>query len=223
MGLGLLAVHMRIDLRHVDIEAGKHSCQVGCLVAFLQRSSDFFVERFQARAAAVFYVEFEAGHCTYSLNGRRREHRNKRFLDGPVLFVQGGGDGIRGKLGRPSIIRRLQTNEYDSRVRAVGEAVDREAGECDGIPRSRLFQGNVGHPANYIFSAIEGGAIRQLSETDEIPLVLCGNKSRGHTREADNGQPNQSCINHDGDQTGAKSVRDKNSVAARGAAKEAVE
>ena len=87
VGLRFFAVHMRIDLRHVNVEAGKHSDHPRCLIAFLQSRSRLLVEWLQSHASPIFNVEFEAGHRAQPLNRRRRENGNKCFLDGCVLFV----------------------------------------------------------------------------------------------------------------------------------------
>src|ERR1700746_3698845 len=86
-----------------------------------------------------------------------------------------------------------------------------------------MLQRNVGHAANYILGAIERRAIRQLREGDEISLVLRGNKSRGHMREAQNGKPNQPRVDHDSDYARTQRVRYKLSITARRTAKETVE
>src|SRR2546421_256305 len=44
---------MRIDLRHVNVEAGKHSDQPRCLVAFLQGRSGLLVEWLQSHASPI--------------------------------------------------------------------------------------------------------------------------------------------------------------------------
>src|SRR6266404_4006732 len=85
-----------------------------------------------------------------------------------------------------------------------------------------MFQRDIGHPANYIFGAIERRPIRQLRERHEISLILCGNKSCGHAREAENSKPNQTGVDHNGNRTGAQRVRYELSIAARCAAKEPV-
>ena len=82
---------------------------------------------------------------------------------------------------------------------------------------------NVGHSANHIFGAIERRAIRQLCERHEISLILRGNKSCGHTREAENGKPDQAGVHHNGNQARPQRARDKHSVTARCAAKGPVE
>src|SRR5256885_15872789 len=85
-----------------------------------------------------------------------------------------------------------------------------------------MFQRNVGHPANHIFGAIERRAIRQLRKRHEIPLILCGNKSCGHAREAENGEPDQAGVDHNSNGTGTQRVSNELSITARRAAKEPV-
>src|SRR6266403_3112293 len=86
-----------------------------------------------------------------------------------------------------------------------------------------MFQSNVGHPANHIFGAIERRAVRQLRKRHEISFILRGNKSCGHARETENGEPDQSGVDHNSNRTGTQCVRYKVSITARCAAKEAVE
>src|SRR5438477_10352493 len=86
-----------------------------------------------------------------------------------------------------------------------------------------MFQRNVRQSANYVFRAIERRASWQLRERHEISLVLCGNESGGNAREAENGNSNQSGVNHHSNQAGTQRVRYKFSIAARRPAKEPVE
>src|ERR1700687_1256394 len=85
-----------------------------------------------------------------------------------------------------------------------------------------MLQGNIGHPANHIFGAIERRAVGELRQRHEISLLLRGNTSWGHAREAENSKPDQAGVDHNSDNTGAQCVRYKLSVTARCAAKEPV-
>src|SRR5882757_8033864 len=85
-----------------------------------------------------------------------------------------------------------------------------------------MFQCNIGHPANYIFGAVEGRAIRQLREGHEIPLILGGDESCGDAREAENGKPDQASVNDNRNHAGTQRVRNKLSVTPRCAAKEPI-
>src|SRR4029434_7379251 len=102
---------MRINLRHVYVKTGKYACQSWGLIAFLQRRSRFFVEGLQPQAGPVFDIELEPGHCSQSLYRARWHNRDESFLDRRVLLVQVGGDSVRGKFRRLSLLRRLQCGE----------------------------------------------------------------------------------------------------------------
>src|SRR5437588_9061303 len=85
-----------------------------------------------------------------------------------------------------------------------------------------MFQRDIGHPANHIFRAIERRSIRQLRERHEISLILRRNKSCGHAREAENGEPDQTGVDHNRNHTGTQCVRYKLSITSRCPAKEPV-
>src|SRR5882762_7335884 len=85
-----------------------------------------------------------------------------------------------------------------------------------------MFQGNIGHPTNHIFGAVEGRAIRQLREGHEISLILCGNESCGNAGETENGKPDQASVNNNSNCTGTQRVGHKLSVASGCAAKESI-
>src|SRR6266403_3748006 len=85
-----------------------------------------------------------------------------------------------------------------------------------------MFQCNIGQPANHIFGAVEGRAIRQLREGHEISLILGGNESCGNAREAENGKPDQASVNDNSNRAGTQRVGDKLSVTSRCTAKEPI-
>src|SRR5258708_39251181 len=85
-----------------------------------------------------------------------------------------------------------------------------------------MLQRNVGHLANDIFGSIQCCPIRQLRERHEISLILGGNKSCGHAREAENGEPDETGVDHNSNRARTQCVRYELSITARCAAKEPV-
>ena len=66
-----------------------------------------------------------------------------------------------------------------------------------------IFQGDVGHFANDVFSAIESGAVGKLGERDEIAFVLRGNETRRNASEATDGESDEARVDEQGDETAA--------------------
>ena len=110
---------------------------------------------------------------------RRREDRDVGVLDVGVLGVQRGGDGP-GRLARvlrPS--NGFQRGEHDAAVRAVGEAVDRQAGEGHRVRHAGLRQGDLGHLLDHRPGTVQAGRVGQLGEGHQVPLVLLRTKPVG--------------------------------------------
>jgi hypothetical protein len=112
--------------------------------------------------------------------GRRREHRDKRFLDAAELGVQLAGDGAGAQVGALALVERLERGEHDARIGAVGEAVDRQAREGNRVLDAGLLHGDVADAADHVFGAVQRRAVGQLGETDQVLLVLAGHKAAGH-------------------------------------------
>src|SRR5258708_19647003 len=70
VGLRLFAVHMRIDLWHVNVETGEHAYQAWRLIACLQGGSRFLIKRLQAHAAPIFNLHLNPAYISHSFNTR---------------------------------------------------------------------------------------------------------------------------------------------------------
>ena len=117
-------------LRHVDLVAREHAGQLGRLVGLGHEGLERGVERLVAERGAVLDLQLEAADGAEALHRRRREHRDEGVLDGGELLVQLAGDRRR-RSGRASLrsSNGFSVDEHDAGVRAVGEAVDRQARE----------------------------------------------------------------------------------------------
>ena len=131
--LGLDAVDVGEQLRHVDLEAGEHAGQVlvsgaGLALQRLHR----LVQLVVAEVAAVFDHHLEAADGAEAVDRRRREHHDEGILDAAQALVDLGGDRRARFLGLAgALVERLERGEHDAGVRRIGEAVDRQAREGD--------------------------------------------------------------------------------------------
>ena len=73
--------------------------------------------------------------------------------------------------------------EYNAGVRAVGEAVDRQARERNGVLHAWLFQGDVVICRMTLFRPVEGRSIRKLRKAHQILLILPWNEAARHQLE----------------------------------------
>src|SRR5262249_3688603 len=81
----------------------------------------------------------------------------------------------------------------------------------------------MGHPfilpghlrcfTNHLIRAIQSGAVRQLKVDHQITLVLLGNKTHGHSLEAENREPHQSAIYQKGQNANANQTTDNSAIA----------
>ena len=185
------AVEIGIKLRHVDLVARIETSQLGRLIGLGEKRLGRIVKRFEAKPVAILKLELETACRAEALNGRRGEHGDESILNGTELLVQFSGDCIGRKFRRLALLERLQRHENDAGVRRVGETIDRQAGEGDGIGHARMLEGNVAHAADHVFRAVERCRIRQLREADQILLVLRRNEAAGHCTEQHEGDAEQ--------------------------------
>ncbi len=88
VGLHPLAVHVDVDLRHADLEAGEQPGERGIALAGRRRGLDLFVQLLEPEPRAVLHVQLEAADRAQSLHGRRREDGDERSLDGAEPLVE---------------------------------------------------------------------------------------------------------------------------------------
>ncbi len=198
--LGLDAVQVGVELRHVDLVARERRAQLRRLARLLHEGLRGGEELLVADRAAVFQLHLEAAHRAEALHRRRREHGDERILDGAVLLVQLAGDGATRQVGRLALVERLERDEHDAGARAVGEAVDRQAREGHGAFHAGVLQGDVRHAADHVLGAVQRGAVGQLREAHQVLLVLHRHEAARHAVEQQRGQADQRQIDaqHDG-------------------------
>ncbi|MNL13342.1 hypothetical protein D3C87_1342460 [compost metagenome] len=164
VSLGFLAVDRRFHLRHVDRVAGEQIRQFRNAAAFGDDVHGFFVQLVVSEVTPVFDLQTEAADGAQTLHGRWREHRDVGVLNAAELGVQRSGNRPGGQARVLALIEWAQTDEGDTGVRAVGEAVDRQAGERHGAVETRFVHGDGAHAPDDRFRAIKAGGIRQLRE-----------------------------------------------------------
>ena len=89
---------------------------------------------------------------------------------------------------RLAFLEGLERDEHDARVRAVGEAVDRQARKGDRVFDAGLLQRDLAHAADHVFGAVQRGAVGQLREADQVLLVLRRHEAAGHRLEQAEGR-----------------------------------
>src|SRR3546814_11213767 len=101
----------------------------------------------------------EAAGGAESLHRRRREYGDHGFLDGAELPVELRGDGLAAQRRALAFVEGLQGHEHDAGVRAVGEPVDGQPGDCDRALDARLLQGDIAHAADHGLGSAQGRGI----------------------------------------------------------------
>ena len=79
--LGLYAINVRVQLRHVHREGRKRAGQSGCLITLADDALDVLVERVVAKVGAVFDEKLETANRAEAHHRRRRHGENERVLD----------------------------------------------------------------------------------------------------------------------------------------------
>ncbi|MNM94053.1 hypothetical protein D3C81_1064430 [compost metagenome] len=223
MGLGLFPVDGGIDLRHVDLIAGEQPGQLRHVMALGDDVLGFLVQRLVTQVATVFDLQAETTDGAQPLYRRRWEDGDVGVFDIGELRVQRGGNR-RGRLARVfTLIERLERGEHDAAVRAVGEAVDRQAREGHRVGHARLLEGDLAHLLDHRFRAVEAGGIRQLREGDQVLFVLRRHETGRRRRKAQPGHDDQATVDEQGDAAAADDPADRADVAMAGPVEEAVE
>src|SRR5256886_15878525 len=131
-----------------------------CLVALADDGLHFLVKRVVAEIGAVLDEEFETADRAQPHYGRRRHGEDERVLDGGELFVQLGRDGRSAEIGRPTILKRIETEENNARIRRDAKAADAHAGKRNCALHAGQLQADVRHAADHRFRAVERSGVR---------------------------------------------------------------
>ncbi|KWT85151.1 hypothetical protein APY03_3954 [Variovorax sp. WDL1] len=185
------AVDVRVELRHIDLPAGEHAGQLRRLHRLAHESLHCSVHCLVAHRAPVLQLELEATGGAQALHGRRREHDDEGVLDLGELRVELLGDSAPALVGPLALIERLEHCKGDAGVRAVGEAVDRQAREGQRPFDVRVLRHDVAHAADHLVRAVQRGAVGQLGKADQVLLVLARHEAVGHGLEQAEGQADQ--------------------------------
>ncbi|MNX87662.1 hypothetical protein D3C86_1195940 [compost metagenome] len=181
--LGLGAIEIGEELRHVDLEAGEDARQLRRLVCLGDHGFRRFVKRLVAVTGAVLDLQLEAARLAETVDRRRREHGDEGILNARIFLVQLHGDGAAGQFRRLALFEVIENREDDAGVGADGEAVDRQAREGDGVADAGRFHGDIAHPLDDAFRPVECRAIRKLGKADQVLLVLRRHEAARNGRE----------------------------------------
>ena len=186
--LGLGAVKLGIQLRHVDFIAGKHLRQFRRLPRFALHLFHHLIQRLVPGVAAILHLQLKAADGAQTLHGRRRKDGDKGIADGGKLLIQRPGDGKARQIRRAALVKRLQRYKHDPRTGTDGKAVDRQARKRHCALHAGLFQGNLRHLADHRLGPVKGGPFGQLGKANQILFVLGRDKTGGHRLETAPGQ-----------------------------------
>ncbi len=81
------AVDIGIELRDVNLIAGKHAGQLRRLHRSCEEGFGRLIERFVAEPGPVLDLQFETTNGAQPRNRRRREYSDERFLNTPGIFL----------------------------------------------------------------------------------------------------------------------------------------
>ena len=144
------------------------------------------VERLVAQVGAVLDLQLETADRAETLTGGGgKTAMNASWIAAVFHLQRRCAMAPAGKIRRLALLERLERDEHDAGVGAVGEAVDGQAGERHRVLDARLLQRDVAHPPDHRLGAIERGAIGQLREADQILLVLRRHEAGRHGLEAE--------------------------------------
>ena len=181
------------------------------------------VHGFVAQRGAVFDLQLEATGGAQARHGWRREHGDERFLDAAKRLVQLHGHGTATLVSAGALGKRLERDEHDARVGAVGEAIDRQARKGDGVFHIGVGLDDFAHAADHVFGAIQRGAIGQLGKAHQVLLVLRRHKAARHHLEQAPSGAHQGQVDHQHQRLAANDALDATAVGIRAALEHAVE
>ena len=225
LGLGFDLVHIGEELGHIDLEGGVGLAEdLGLGAGFAKDFLGDAVEFGITKVVAVLDLQAEAATGAQSVDGRGRNHQHQGVGNfGEQTLLDRGGDFRSAGAGGFALLEIIEGDEGDPGVGTGGEAIDGKSREGDGVHHAGRFLGDFSHPLDDLGGALDGGAVLELSEGNEILFVLLGNESGGHLGEHDAGEPDQSEIADDDDEGDAEEAADGPAVKVGGGIEETVE
>ena len=209
--LGLHAIDLGVELRDVHGEGGEDAGEFARGVALSDEPHGVLEERVVAEAGAILDVHFESANGT-DVDRGRHDGEDERFRDAAELAVQRGRDGRAGEVGRLALFKVLQAEEDDAGIRRDAEAADAEPRELHGAFHAGNLQPDLAHAPHHGIGAIERRAFRQLSEGDEVLLVLRGDEAGRNFREAPAGEIDESRVEDESDEALAQHAAHRRAV-----------
>ncbi len=114
---GLLAVHVHVELRNVDLVAAEQAGELGRLIGAPQQRLGGPVQLALAEPGAVLELQLEPSHGPEPLHRWRREHGNEGVLNPGEPPVEGARDGQAVLVLRLPLLERLEGEEDDPGIR----------------------------------------------------------------------------------------------------------
>ena len=194
--LGLVAIHIQINLRHIGAKGGINRRQLRALIGREQQRAQRGGQILRCPAGTVLQLVFEAARASQTGNGRRHKGENIGFAHLPELARQPAQHGVQLKRRLLARVPRLQ--DGDGQRRGGGGRTGKQ-----GIATDRNHVGDGGILAHQAFNFIDhlGGSrqsrrIGQGNVHHDEALILGGQKARWQGDKAEIGGGNQAGEEH---------------------------
>ncbi len=122
--LGLGAVDVGKQLRHIDLIAGKYAGQFRCLPCLHLHRLHRLVQFVVTEIAAIFNHHLEAADCAESIDRWRRKYHDECIFDCTQFLVDLLRDRTARLLRRRALVKRIKTKKHDTRIRRISETID---------------------------------------------------------------------------------------------------
>src|SRR5450830_140653 len=121
------AIHIGIQLWHIDLVAGEHTSQLRRCAGFSHKGLKCIVQCYVTKRCPVLNLELETSNGPQALHWRRREHRDESSLDTAVFLIQLLGNSKAALVFSSALFERFKGDEYNAGIWAIGETIDRQS------------------------------------------------------------------------------------------------
>ncbi len=199
--LHLLAIHVDIELRDVDLVGAEGRRQRGILRSLLDGVLYGRVQGIGAKITAVLHVELEAAESAHSHDRRSRDYDNEGVLDDRELLIQGRRDRLGSEILALAFLEIVESEEHQRRARARYQTVYRHTGELHGAGNAGCLEADLANFAGDLVGALDGCRGRQLTDRDHILFILVWDEAGGNCVEPKVGECDQSGVNRERNST----------------------
>ncbi len=197
--LGLGAVHVEEHLRHAGAERGDGAGDALVLVCGAHECVGRCLERWETELVAVLNLEFEAANHAEAVHWRRTKNAGEAFLNGGKLSPQLRHDFVAGQSEFYTLGERFQRDEKARGVGLRAKGDEGKADDRDDVADARRLAHDLRHAVGDGPGALDGSAIGELDEGDEVALVLGRHKAGRHMAETNPGQRDQPTVEQQAD------------------------